>query len=206
MFSGIVEAQARLLEFKADLQKLQIKIEKPNTFNDIALGDSIAVNGVCLTVEDYDDNRIQFSVGVETLRITGWTQKMLESRPLNLERSLRLSDRMHGHMVAGHVDGLALITSLQNEANSRILKLKIGHRELLPLLWQKGSVALNGVSLTINKVIGDEIEVCLIPETLKRTNFSVLNVGDTVTVEADQWARAVHRAIEIEKVNRELHH
>jgi riboflavin synthase len=206
MFSGIVEAQAKLLDFKADHQKYQIKIEKPQTFNDIALGDSISVNGVCLTVEEFDEHFIQFSIGLETLRVTGWNQKKLEILPLNLERSLRMSDRMHGHMVAGHVDGLAMITALRDEGNSRILSLKIGQRELLPLLWQKGSVALNGVSLTINKVSGDDIEVCLIPETLKRTNFSVLNIGDIVTVEADQWARAVHRAIEMEKVGREFHH
>lgn len=196
MFSGIVEARVQLLEFVADDQPnsstARIKVKKPCEFNDLNIGDSIAVNGVCLTVEAFTDDYIQFALGAETLQATGWRPQNLGLQPMNLERSLRLGDRVHGHMVSGHVDGMAIIADLCRSKEHLSLKVRVPEF-LLPFIWRKGSVALNGVSLTIHQVCGDQIEVGLIPETLRRTNLEFLNVGDRVTIEVDQLARGLAR-------------
>jgi riboflavin synthase len=209
MFAGIVEAKTELLEYTAPDPKTalptRIKIKKPNDFNDLSIGDSISVNGVCLTVEAFDEAHMQFALGAETLKVTGWNSTNLGTRPLNLERSLRLQDRVHGHFVSGHVDGVGTVLRLSDEKGSRILVVAVEAR-LHQYLWPKGSVALNGVSLTINAVARGELEVCLVPETLKRTNFSDLLEGDQVTIEVDPFARGMaHYFVEFERRPREFH-
>jgi riboflavin synthase len=210
MFSGIVEAKARLLKFTSENPTNQspcrIIIEKPINFNDLRIGDSIAVNGICLTVEAFDEQGIQFCLGRETLQITGWGESELRAKPLNLERSMRANERVHGHFVTGHVDTMARVTFLHDLNGCRDLKVELS-AELSDYFWRKGSLTINGVSLTINdvsrKVQSSEarsqerlqISVTLIPETLLRTNLSDLKLGDVVTIEMDQFARAlVHLA------------
>ncbi|OFZ12500.1 MAG: riboflavin synthase subunit alpha [Bdellovibrionales bacterium RBG_16_40_8] len=208
MFSGIVEAKTELIEYTPDdpraPKQIQIKIKKPLNFNDISRGDSIAINGVCMTVEVVAADSLQFVVGAETLKITKWSENELKSKELNIERSLKFSDRIHGHLVSGHVDGMATITECHSISGSQLIKVKIPE-ELLHYVWKKGSITLNGVSLTINEVSGSEIEVCLIPETLRSTNLGKLHVGDRLTVESDQLARAFRRQYELERSARELH-
>lgn len=207
MFSGIVEAKTKLLEYAAHNSNLpafaRIKLEKPSNFNDISLGDSIAVNGVCLTVEEQSDQSIQFALGAETLRVTGWDESVLRSRPINLERSLKWNDRIHGHLVSGHVDAMGEILASDSAGENCLLKIRISE-ELLPFVWKKGSLCVNGVSLTVNEICDDEVEVGLIPETLKRTNLGALKVGDHVTIEVDQVARGLSRWLEMERQKREL--
>ncbi len=199
MFAGIIEAKSKVLEYSAvDPEGLvRISLYRPHSFDDITTGDSVAVNGVCLTVENVDNQFMQFALGKETLKLTGWKKDDLLNNELNLERSLRMGDRIHGHLVSGHADGLAEIVSSREENKSWILRVRLP-KALRPLVWKKGSIALNGVSLTVNEVDQDDVvEVCLIPETTKRTNLTEFRIGQSLTVEVDQWARAVNRANEM---------
>ncbi len=198
MFSGIVETYSPLLKLEEGSHIIQIHIQRPKDFDDLKVGDSIAVNGVCLTLESFDEDSLQFALAPETLRVTGWNLEKLKSFPrwtFNLERSLRFGDRIHGHLVSGHVDGVGAVAEI--EAQGEALEVRVTFPlSLKPLLWKKGSVAVNGVSLTINQV-GERpdgsgwFSLCLIPETLRRTNLSELQTGDSVTLEADSMARAM---------------
>ncbi|RME15796.1 MAG: riboflavin synthase [Bdellovibrio sp.] len=196
MFSGIIEAQGQCVSIQELPQALQLKISRPSSFKDLKRGDSIAVDGVCLTVEDLQKPFFQVTIGFETLQVTRWTPSFLERKLLNLERSMIWGDRNHGHWVTGHVDGVAQVTSVISQGPSRLLTLRLSS-VFYPYLWPKGSVALNGVSLTVNKVgeVAEQkgflyLDICLIPETLRKTNLSQLEEGDMVNFELDQWARA----------------
>lgn len=197
MFSGIVETHSSITHVSSSPGLLTIKIEKPNDFNDIKEGDSIAVDGVCLTLEAYDSRTMTFSIGPETMRVTGWTAESVLNRVVNLERSLRLMDRIHGHLVTGHVDVSSRVISAEAEGETLKLAIEIP-AHLRPYFWAKGSVALNGVSLTINHVTADFFTVGLIPETLKRTNLNTLKSGDRINLEIDNMSRAFVRQMELE--------
>ncbi len=190
MFSGIVEAQSEIVSTSSQPGILRITVQKPVDFNDIKSGDSIAVNGICLTVEKYDQSKIEFALAAETLRVTGWSESSLKTSKVNLERSLRMGDRVHGHFVSGHVDAMGKVEARREVGGS--LELDIVFPEnLKPYIWKKGSWALNGVSLTVNEVRANSASVCLIPETLERTNLSNLKSGDSVTIEVDPLARGL---------------
>jgi len=190
MFSGIVECQAAVHELHQRPGVLVLTLKRPEQFDDIKSGDSIAVNGVCLTVETLDAASMSFALGEETLQVTSWNPLFLQQRSLNLERSMRWGDRLHGHMVAGHVDAMGVVQAREEIGEG--LKLTIGFPDnLKSFLWTKGSVAVNGVSLTINQLVDLSFTVGLIPETLKRTNLNELQVGDKVTLEVDMVARAL---------------
>lgn len=195
MFSGIVETQSKLIKFTPEDHTTRIQIQKPSEFTDIKRGDSIAINGVCLTVEKFDDQTIDFVLGPETLKLLKWDELELTSRPLNMERSLKLNDRIHGHFVLGHADGVGKVVESYKLGDAHFLKI------LLPetaadYVWYKGSIALAGVSLTLNKVEGSEIEVCLIPETVRVTNLATFKPGDSIPFEIDNYARALVKRLE----------
>ncbi|MEO0335143.1 MAG: riboflavin synthase [Pseudomonadota bacterium] len=195
MFSGIVEATTRIHSLSQTGSILQIRVARPEDFDDIKTGDSIAFNGVCLTVEEFDDSEIQFALAAETLKVTGWTTDSMKEGLFNLERSLRVGDRVHGHMVAGHVDAMGEVVKSEDSEGSWDLVVK--YPEVLrPMIWKKGSITVNGVSLTVNEVDEESFAVCLIPETLKRTNLGELKPGGVVTLEADTMARALRRFLE----------
>lgn len=190
MFSGIIEATSSLAAFTLKSGAAEVQIVRPNDFNDLRLGDSISVDGVCLTVEAMDEQTVQFTLAAETLQVTGWNPENWGKLKVNLERSLRLGDRIHGHLVTGHVDAMGEV--LGHTYNGESLILTVKYPEALDqLIWPKGSVALNGVSLTVNQVEAGCFQVCLIPETLRRTNLSLLRVGDKVTIEVDNLARGL---------------
>ena len=191
MFSGIVEALSPVKSARSSGQLVQIEVERPREFTDIKNGDSIATNGVCLTVEKFDDRTIQFALGAETLQITGWSAEKLTSAKVNLERSLRMGDRIHGHMVSGHVDGTGRVIRADEEGGSVFLDVQ-APPQLLRYVWKKGSWAVNGVSLTINNVTPEgTVSMCLIPETVKRTNLGSLKAGENVNLEVDMMARGM---------------
>jgi riboflavin synthase len=188
MFSGIVEGVEPVLRSSQKQDTLQIFVKRPPFFNDLKNGDSISLNGVCLTVENFNDAEIQFTLGQETLQVTGWTAESLQGSTVNLERSLRLGDRIHGHLVSGHVDTVAKTISIEKGESWNItFEIKKMDRKFI---WAKGSVTLNGVSLTVNKIEDRHLTVCLIPETLLRTNLKDLHNGDIINVEYDLWAKA----------------
>ena len=168
MFSGIVEAVMPIVSSEELQNAYRIKITKPNEFNDIKLGDSIACDGVCLTVEAFDDSQMTFALAAETIKILNWNPQSWLGKRVNLERSLRFGDRIHGHLVSGHVDSLGTVMRASLEGESFFLDVKVAD-SILPYVWKKGSVTLNGVSLTVNELEGSLVSVCLIPETLKRT-------------------------------------
>ena len=205
MFSGIIEAKSKVLEFKPldpeyPQNLVRIQVAKPTTFNDIKTGDSIAVNGICLTVEKFNDEWVQFALGHETLKIANWNEKTLSACELNLERSLRIGDRVNGHFVTGHVDGRAEVMKSYDQGGSWMLDIKIP-ANIAAFVWPKGSLALNGVSLTINSIEKDILGFCLIPETVQRTNLASLKPGDSILVEADQMARALVRRETLNELN-----
>jgi riboflavin synthase len=203
MFSGIIEEKSRVLSAhqprlnELDIQAhstLVIEVARPKSFDDIKIGDSIAVDGVCLTVEKFDDQQIQFTLGPETLKITSWSERNLKDRVFNLERSMRLGDRIHGHLVSGHVDTLGLVEKAQVNGEAFDIELSLD-KKYLSYFPRKSSWAVAGVSLTINNVElkAERVFVasCLIPETLKRTNLGELKVGDQINIEIDFMIRTM---------------
>lgn len=205
MFSGIVEAQARIVSVVSEPGLVRIQVERPSSFDDLKPGDSVAVDGICLTVESRLNSHgvgpIQFALAAETLAVTGWTEASLMGRAVNLERSLRVGDRVHGHFVTGHVDAMGEVISASDDGRSRLLDV-LAPASVAPYVWRKGSWALNGVSLTVNEILpsaggGVIVKHCLIPETLARTNLRDLQAGSRATIEVDSTARAFLRALEL---------
>lgn len=193
MFSGIVETTTTLIRTEKMNQASRLWVKRPISFNDIKIGDSICVNGACLTVEAFDQNEMQFCLGLETLTLLDKSLSYWERVPLNLERSLKFGDRVHGHLVTGHVDEAAKI--VVSEANGDVWDLAV---EVSPVIakffWHKGSACINGVSLTINKIENNFIFFCLIPETLKVTNLQYYKKNDFVNIESDYLAKAYIRS------------
>lgn len=193
MFSGIVEAQSKILKQSSADQVVRIDVERPKHFDDIKVGDSISTNGVCLTVEKFDLEKIYFCLGAETLKLLGAGFELWSQFPLNLERSLRLGDRVHGHLVTGHVDSLSKVLKSYADGECWQMQIEVPDR-LMGYFWKKGSVCLNGVSLTVNEVqkkTGNNwIEVCLIPETIQKTNLKYYSVGQFLNIETDYLAKA----------------
>lgn len=194
MFTGIIETTSQVISFESYPDLVRIQIKRPESFTDVKPGDSIAVNGVCLTVEALTAETLQFALAFETLKVLNlkpngqnfeWQNSLL-----NLERSLKFDGRVDGHFVTGHVDGRIQLIKLDIIGESWVLKFELP-KELKPYVWRKGSCALNGVSLTINDVDSDWFSVCLIPETIKRTNFLEIKIGDKVNFEIDLIARAI---------------
>lgn len=194
MFSGIIEAQSQIVSASSQPGLVRIAVQRPVDFTDIKNGDSIAVNGICLTVENFDLNKIEFALAAETLRVTGWSEDSLKTFKVNLERSLRIGDRVHGHYVSGHVDAMGNVIDRRQLGGSVELDISFP-AHLKHYIWKKGSWAINGVSLTINAVTESHASVCLIPETLERTNLGSLQVGHSVTIEVDPMARGLIHAL-----------
>ena len=190
MFTGIIEAVGRLREINPAAGGVRINIDTGALdLADVKTGDSIAVNGVCLTVVALAAQRLAFDVSRETLACTAGFG---EGAPVNLEKSLRLADRLGGHLVSGHVDGVGSVVRFDAVGDNRLLAIE-APREIAKYIARKGSVAVNGVSLTVNVVNGTTFEVNLIPHTLVTTNLNALAVASTVNLEVDMLARYVER-------------
>jgi len=159
--------------------------------DDVAPGHSIAVDGICLTVVAVAAPRVEFDLSRATLDCTAG---FAPGAQVNLEKSLRLADRLGGHLVGGHVDGVGTVRACAAAGDNRRLAVA-APQELLKYIARKGSIAINGVSLTVNAVDGDEFEVNLIPHTLAATNLGALALGARVNLEADMLARYVERLL-----------
>ena len=193
MFSGIVEAKSKILKSTKLKNSYRIIISRPESFTDLKIGDSVATNGVCLTIEALTSKTMQFCLGAETVKILGAQFSQWKKYPLNLERSMQLGQRVHGHLVTGHVDTIATIKKSVADGDCWQLQIEIP-RNLSRFFWKKGSVCLNGVSLTVNefKVTAKKsiMNVCLIPETMKATNLASYKAKEMLNVEADYLAKA----------------
>ena len=196
MFTGIIEAIGTVREVIAAGSGVRMVIDAGKLgLADVKIGDSIAVNGVCLTVVAIAPARLEFDVSKETLACTAGFPPNLR---VNLEQSLRLADRLGGHLVSGHVDGVGTVRRFEPAGADRLLTVE-APRGLARYMARKGSVAINGVSLTVNAVNGNLFEVNLIPHTLQATNLDALAVGARVNLEIDMLARYVERLSEASK-------
>lgn len=193
MFTGIIEAvgeikQIQPIAHNAD-NGLCLHIAPGNLdLSDVKAGDSIAVNGVCLTVTSLVDKLFTVDVSLETLRCTWGLDQT--GRSVNLEKAMRLSDRLGGHLVSGHVDATGEVIRFEPMGESFLLTIK-APESLLRYITHKGSITVNGVSLTVNQIVGDELSVNVIPHTLKMTTLSELEPGMRVNLETDMLARYV---------------
>ncbi len=193
MFTGLVETTAKVLSLSSS--KLSIDLASLDNRED-KLGDSICVNGVCLTVSTIDGNRLTFDVSQETGSVTG----LRELKPgdfVNVERALGVDGRFHGHFVTGHVDTVAKVMDIKKSASYWDLTLLFdsGIKDLFRWVADKGSICINGVSLTINKKDLSTIGLTLIPHTLEKTNLIKLKEGDFVNVEFDILSKYVESLI-----------
>lgn len=197
MFSGII-ADVGLIKSVQDREgglRLTIATELLG-MDDVKLGDSIAVNGVCLTVIDIAGNDFTVEVSRETLDCTTGLDR--QGGHVNLEKALRLSDRLGGHLVSGHVDGMGEVVAFNDIGESWRLVVRAPER-LAKYIATKGSITIDGVSLTVNRVAGGEFEVNLIPHTLEVTTLNELKAGARVNLEIDLIARYVERMMQAEK-------
>jgi riboflavin synthase len=193
MFSGIVAALGRITRVQPHADNMRIEIASGALpLQDAAIGDSIAVNGVCLTLVEKGERRCAFDVSRETLACSAGLEQA--GAEVNLELALRLADRIGGHLVTGHVDGVGTVSAVQAEGEHVRMRIRIPP-VLARLVARKGSIAVNGVSLTVNDVAGDEFGVNLIPHTLAMTNLKGLAVGSGVNLEVDMIARYVERML-----------
>jgi riboflavin synthase len=190
MFTGIIAAVGRIAETAPAAGGVKLAIDSGALLlDDVATGDSIAVNGVCLTVVALRPRVFEVDVSDETLACTSGFER---GAAVNLEKALRLSDRLGGHLVSGHVDGRGRVERFEQVGESRLLEISVPP-ELARYIARKGSVAVDGVSLTVNDVTAERFSVNLIPHTLANTNFDRLRAGIVVNIEIDLLARYVER-------------
>lgn len=190
MFTGIVASVGQVREARPGGQGIRMIIDAGTLgLDDVALGDSIAVNGVCLTVTELDAATFSVDVSPETISCTVGFQP---GASVNLEKALRLSDRLGGHLVSGHVDGAGEVVTFDAVGDNRLLAVRVPPA-LCKYVAQKGSITVNGVSLTVNAVDADVFRVNLIPHTLGATNLGALAPGGRVNLEVDLLARYVER-------------
>jgi riboflavin synthase len=198
MFTGIISDVGQIIDITPSGELRRLRIASAYDANSISVGASIANSGPCLTVVGVEPREngsaIAFDVGAETLKVTtlgAWREGGL----VNLERSLRVGDELGGHMVSGHVDGIAEILSRRDFDGMAHFRFR-APKDLAKFVAVKGSVALDGTSLTVNAVEGDTFEVLLIPHTLEVTTWGKRKAGDKVNIEVDQMARYAARLME----------
>lgn len=197
MFTGIVQAVGRIAAAKPAADSLKLSLDTGTLdLSDLGVGDSVAVSGCCLTIVALGKGTLAFDVSAETLRCTA---RLDRPGPVNLEKALQLSDRLGGHLVAGHVDGVGVVTRFEPAtSNGANVELEIeAPAELARFIASKGSIAVDGVSLTVNAVTGRRFAVNLIPHTLAVTTLGGLATGARVNLEVDMVARYVARLHDI---------
>lgn len=196
MFTGIVEELGETVAVDDLGDAARLTVRGPQVTQDVANGDSIAVNGVCLTVASASGDTFTADVMRETLNRSG-LGALAPGTPVNLERSVRLADRLGGHLVQGHVDGTGTIISRTPAEHWDVVRIGLppGPPDLARYVVEKGSVAVDGISLTIVSVSATWFEVSLIPETLKRTTLGAKQPGETVNLEVDVIAKYVEKLL-----------
>ena len=198
MFTGIVQAIGKLKK-----EKTLLIIEILDQPFDMQIGDSIAVDGICLTVKEILNNQFKVDVSEETLKKTTLGEKSSINQIVNLEPALRISDRLGGHIVSGHIDGLGKVENIEKLEKSWLLSIKWQDKNFSKYIVEKGSICVNGISLTIanSDKQGEIFKIAIIPHTWDNTNLKNLKIGDSVNLEGDALIKYVEKLL---KVNNSL--
>lgn len=198
MFTGIVEEIGRVDTVVIGRKSARIKIHAEKVLEDVKLGDSISTNGVCLTVTEFNDSSFTVDVMAETMRRSN-LGNLQKGNKVNLERALKVGDKLGGHIVSGHIDGVGIINELKREDNA--IWASIGaSSEILKYVVLKGSIAIDGVSLTVAYVDDNEFKVSVIPHTQEETTLTHKKVGDKVNLECDMIGKYIEKLL----VSREI--
>jgi len=193
MFTGIIEGMGKIQSIHRKGQGLRLSIQSDFSLKTTKIGDSIAVNGVCLTATSLSDKQFDVDVSPETCSISTF-KTIRPNDPVNLERAMRLSDRIDGHLVSGHVDGIGKIVDRQTKDNAIFISFQVPDH-ILRYLIQKGSVAIDGISLTVNQITTNAFEVCIIPHTATLTTIRMKSIGDDVNIETDLVGKYIEQFI-----------
>ncbi len=195
MFTGIVEEVGRV----AELSQYRLAVKAQTVTSDVKLGDSISVNGACLTVVEFDSGSFAVDLAPETLRRTSLGQ-VSAGGAVNLERALLASDRMGGHIVQGHVDGTGTVSGFISEADCYIMEIE-APSSLVPYIVEKGFISVDGISLTVVQRTNNLFTISVIPFTMQNTNLHERKVGDAVNLEADILAKYVESLLAAKPTN-----
>jgi len=199
MFTGIIEELGQVVAWERGTDAARLTVRAPLAVSDAKHGDSISVSGVCLTVVEQGPDWFTADVMAESIAMS-WFDAMAADRHVNIERAAQVGDRLGGHIVQGHIDGTATLLSIEDGSAWRVLRFSLSPDEA-PLVARKGSIAVDGVSLTVSAVGRDWFEVSLIPETLTATTLGTLVPGARVNIETDILARHVARMAEFDTVS-----
>jgi riboflavin synthase len=191
MFTGIIEEKGTILSVKRGIRSAVLKISAEKVLEGMKIGDSINTNGVCLTIVSFGQNGFSVDVMYETLKVTNLGSLKAGSK-VNLERALSLNDRLGGHLVAGHIDGTGEISGLKRDDNAILINIT-SDESILRYLILKGSIAVDGISLTIAELYGDSFMVSVIPHTAAETTLGYKNNGDQVNLECDLIGKYVEK-------------
>jgi riboflavin synthase len=194
MFTGIIEALGRIKKIEPVGGDMRLHVETGSLdMSDVQLGDSIAVNGVCLTAIEFDNKHFAADVSNETISLTS-LKDLVAGSEVNLEKALLPTTRLGGHLVSGHVDGLGEVLSIKEESRSIQLIIK-APEELKHYIAMKGSICVDGISLTVNKIMNTDFEINIVPHTQKRTIIKNYKPGTKVNLEVDLIARYLERLL-----------
>lgn len=194
MFTGIIEATGKIVELTQKQGDLAIRIQSPNLdMKDVKLGDSIATNGVCLTVVAKHSDGFSADLSNETISLTGFAHYK-KGQTVNLEKAMQPLSRLGGHLVSGHVDGIATVESISPNARATEYWLST-NSDLMKYIPYKGSVCIDGISLTVNEVEQNRFKLTIVPHTAEQTTIAEFQVGTQVNLEVDQIARYLERLI-----------
>ena len=194
MFTGIIEALGTISRIASQGSGKVLTIDTDMDLSTCRIGDSIAVNGACLTAVSLEKHRFSVDMAPETVARTTFHEKSAGSR-VNLERALRLSDRLDGHLVSGHIDGTGTIVSMKRQSNAVVIAIEVAGA-MADEMIEKGSVAVDGISLTINRVMDRSFELSIIPHTADITTIGFMKVGDRVNIETDMLGKYVRRFLQ----------
>ena len=194
MFTGIIQAKGSIREVRSSKEGARLKINS-NELNllDSKVGDSIAVDGVCLTATEVADNWFSVDVSNETMSCTTFS-KLNQGQNVNLEKSLRLNQGIDGHLVSGHVDGVGTVNSIDKDGECIRIKIEV-QSDIVKYIAKKGSICVNGVSLTVNSVENNIFDVNIVPHTFSVTTLGELKLNSNANLEIDQVARYVERLL-----------
>ena len=193
MFTGIIEEIGTVKEFAKSGNSALITVECNKILDNPQIGESIAIDGVCQTVTKFDKGSFSAQVSSETVNVTTFS-KLKKGDKVNLERALSVNGRFGGHIVTGHIDGLAKVKNIQKLSEFYNIKFEIA-QDLTKYVAKKGSVTLNGISLTVADIVGNEFSVAIIPHTFENTSLKYLQTGDFVNFEVDILAKYVEKIL-----------